>query len=208
MRTGFGLGTIGLAAAGVLAALTAPVAPAAAQEDAGERLGATIEQRLRAEGPFFMAEERAVIERACGYAPGSWDGFEISFDDGVLVCTNGRRADGPEVRAVLAAAEPRIEARVARVMASPEVSAAIARVAGEAGAEAARAVELAMAGLDEGDIGSGEELDVDVDVDIDPDIDVDIDIDRDADADRDRDADADTDADTDADDDRDGDDEA
>lgn len=159
-------------------------AAASAAGDAGDRLGAMIEQRLRAEGPFFTPEERAVIERACGYAPGAWDGFEVSISDDELTCTNGRRAGGAEVRAVLRAAEPRIEARVERVMASPEVTAAIARVAEEASAEAVRAVELAMADFE------GPDIDVDVDpdgLDVDVDINVDVDPDEgDTDSDEDR----------------------
>lgn len=170
MRTGFGLGAMGLAAIGLVAALAVP---AAADPGDGDALGATIERQLRAEGSFFTPEERAVIERACGYAPGSWDGFEVNISDDVLTCTNGRRADGAEVRAVLRAAEPRIEARVERVMASPEVAAAIARVAAEASAEAVRAVELAMADF--------EGPDIDVDVDPAGDVDVDVDVDPDDD---------------------------
>ena len=176
MRIGFGLGVTGLAAVGLAAAALA-MPPAAAQEDEGDRLGATIERQLRAEGPFFTPGERAVIERACGYAPGAWDGFEVNISGGVLTCTDGRRADSAEVRAVLAAAEPRIEARVARVMAAPEVAAAIARVAEQASAEALRAVELAMADFD------GPEIDVDVDPDDALDVDVDVDVDVDPDDD-------------------------
>lgn len=164
MRTAPTLITIALAVT-----LAAPSAPAAADpaSDAGDRLGTLINDRLRADGPFFTPPERAVIERACGYAPGSWDGFEVNINNGALICTNGRRAEGPEIRAVLTAAEPRIEARVERMMASAEVREAIARVAEEAAAEAVRGVELAMAGLEdvdvEGDVNQAERLDVDVD---------------------------------------------
>lgn len=152
MRTTPTLITIALAVT-----LAAPSAPAAADPatDAGDHLGTLINDRLRADGPFFTPPERAVIERACGYAPGSWDGFEININNGTLICTNGRRVEGPEIRAVLTAAEPRIEARVERLMASAEINEAIARVAEEAAAEALRGVELVMAGLE----------DVDVDVD-------------------------------------------
>ena len=155
------------------AAASASAAAAPAAEEAGDRLGAMIERQLRAEGPFFTPEERAVIERACGYAPGAWDGFDVNISDNVLTCTNGRRADSAEVRAVLRAAEPRIEARVGRVMASPEVAAAIARVAEQASVEALRAVALAMAEFEgpdiDVDVDPGDGLDLDVDVDVDPD---------------------------------------
>src|SRR5690349_24313884 len=133
MISGLGMSAVGVVIAGAVAVAAAPqgaqapagaAAPgaAASAEASGEALGRTIESRLRADGPFFTPEERVVIERACGYAPGEWDGFEVSIDDGVLRCANGRRAEGPEVRAVLAAAEPRIEARVRRIMASADVS--------------------------------------------------------------------------------------
>jgi hypothetical protein len=139
MRTGSGLGAAGLAAAGVAAALAlaAVAAPAvahdpesvAAPDAAGERLGAAIQRAIRDGGPFFTATERSVIERACDYPAGSWDGFDVNMNDGVLVCRNGRRADSPEVRAVMAAAAPRIAARVQAAMARPEIREAIDEVA-------------------------------------------------------------------------------
>lgn len=157
MRTAPTLITLALALAATLAAPSSPAAADPATTDAGDRLGTLIDERLRADGPFFTPPERAVIERACGYAPGSWDGFEINIDNGTLICTNGRRAEGPEIRAVLTIAEPRIEARVERIMASAEINEAIARVAEEAAAEALRGVELAMAGLGDVDVDGGDE---------------------------------------------------
>ena len=134
-----------------LAAITPTQAPAATDgiEDAGDRLGSMITARLRAGGPFFTAEEQAVINRACGYAPGEWDGFEINMRDRTLICENGRRVDSPDVRRVLAAAEPRIEARVEQVMESAEVRAAIARISADATARAHRALAAALADDDE-----------------------------------------------------------
>jgi len=142
---------VGLGAAALALAALAASAGAAQDNDRergarhagnhGERLGSLIQQRLRADGPFFTAEERAVIERACGYAPGSWDGFEANMSDGEFICTNGRRADSPEVRAVMEAAGPRIGARVSRVMASAEVRDEIAAISERASAAALRAVE-------------------------------------------------------------------
>ena len=131
-------------------ALAAPVAllglgtPAGAQPGDDEGLGDLIRQRLRAEGPFFNAEERAVIEQACGYAPGEWDGFELNLSNQVLRCTNGRRVDSPEVRRVIRAAEPRIEARVDRIMESADVRQAISRVTERATARAMRAMDAAF----------------------------------------------------------------
>jgi hypothetical protein len=134
------IGVICLALAGPVA-LFSFGAPAGAQADGDEGLGDLVSARLRADGPFFTTEERAVIDRACGYAPGEWDGFEFNMGDGALRCTNGRRVDSAEVRRVLRAAEPRIRARVDRVMASAEVRQAIARATERATARAMRAVE-------------------------------------------------------------------
>lgn len=106
-------------------------------------LGAVIDRLLRADGPFFTPAEQEVINRACGYAPGEWDGFQANISNGTLICRNGRRADGPEARRVVQAAEPRIRARVNRVMADPQVTTAIARVAEHARARAMRAVRAA-----------------------------------------------------------------
>lgn len=131
-----------LAAAGL-------AAPAAAESDDDHGLGALINTRLRAGGSFFTADERAVIERACGYAPGEWDGFSLNTHNNVLHCANGRRVSDPAVRQVLAAAGPRIEARVNAVMESPEVVAAIDRISEEATATAMAAVS--RLGFDEDD---------------------------------------------------------
>jgi hypothetical protein len=113
------------------------VGKAAPEEEALDRV---IDRELHAGGPFFTAPERALIERKCGYAPGSWDGFSINISNNVLTCSNGRRVDDPEIRAMLRAAEPRIEARVEEVMARPAVRAAIDRVADAATAQAMRAL--------------------------------------------------------------------
>jgi hypothetical protein len=128
-----------LAAAG--AAFAAAARPsdaprAAAAAEAGHALGALVNARLREGGSFFSPKERAGIEEMCGYRPGEWDGFEANDVDGVFHCTNGRTVDSPEMRAILRAAAPRIEARVHQVMASAEVKAAIARIASDATARA------------------------------------------------------------------------
>ena len=120
-------------------------------ESAGARLGELITSRLRAGGPFFTNEEKAVIDRACGYAPGEWDGFELNTRDDVLICTDGRRVDTPEVRRVLDAARPRIERRVEEIMDSAEVRGAIARITSHATARAMRAMETAFAATDDED---------------------------------------------------------
>lgn len=73
---------------------------------------------------FFTPNERAVIERACGYAPGEWNGRQVNEIGDVFYCTNGRRVSSPEVRSVMAAVSPRIDAYVDSVRRRPEVVAA------------------------------------------------------------------------------------
>lgn len=157
MKTRSWFDVAGAAALGISAMMAVAIAaggPAVAQgpgedaeaaearaEAAGDRLGAQIERAIRADGPFFTAEERAVIEAACGYPAGSWDGFSANMHDRTFVCTNGRRVDSAEVRAVMRAAGPRIGARVSAAMNSPEVRAAMARVTSEATAAAMAAVD-------------------------------------------------------------------
>jgi hypothetical protein len=122
----------------MLAALALIPSASAARNGEGEALGRTIDRELRAGGPFFTGTERALVARKCGYAPGAWDGFEANISNGVLTCTNGRRVDDAETRAMLRAAAPRIGRRVQEVMARPAVRAAIGRVAEEATAQALR----------------------------------------------------------------------
>ncbi len=130
----------------IAAGLAATTLPAMA-ESGDHGLGRLIQQRLREGGPFFNGQEQAVIVRACGYAPGEWDGFEINHHGDVLVCTNGRRVNDPEVRRVMRQAAPRISRRVNTVMASAEVRDRIDRIAGEATERAMR--ELRRRGFHE-----------------------------------------------------------
>ncbi|MEA3064288.1 MAG: hypothetical protein QOJ27_727 [Sphingomonadales bacterium] len=123
-------------------ALTLAVGATPAAGAGEENLSALINRELRSGGSWFTPEERRVIERKCGYAPGEWDGFEANLSDGRFTCRNGRVVEGDaEMTALLRAAEPRIEARVAKVMASAGVKAAISRVAATAAAEAMGEVE-------------------------------------------------------------------
>ncbi len=124
---------IGAALFGALAAAPARAAP---EQPAEARLDAAIQRAIRAEGPFLLRSERALLERKCGYAPGAWKGESFSMNDGVLRCENGRRVDDPEVRAMMKVVGPRIGRRVSAAMARPEVRAAIAAVANEASAKA------------------------------------------------------------------------
>ena len=123
-----------------VAMLAALVPAAAAASPESEALGNLIRREMRAGGPWFNAGESALIERKCGYRPGQWDGYRMEISNGVFTCTNGRRVDDPEMRAMLHAAQPRISARVRTVMASPAVREAIDRVARNATERAMRRI--------------------------------------------------------------------
>lgn len=118
------------AAAGVTA--LAAAGPGAQSRTAEARLDELIERAIEEGQPFFTPEERAVIERACGYGPGTWNEFQVNMVGEVFHCTNGRRVSSPAVRAIMAAAEPKIDAHIDRVMERPEIAAAIERTAHEA----------------------------------------------------------------------------
>jgi len=136
-------GTLSLALLAALALNPASTPAAGTASPAEASLDRIIDRELRAGGPFFTAPERALVERKCGYAPGSWDGFQANMSNGVFTCSNGRRVDDPELRAMFRAAGPRIERRVEAVMARPVVTAAIERVAAEASAQALRELRAA-----------------------------------------------------------------
>lgn len=146
-------GAAGSAAVAIAAviALASGALPAQAQgterggfaDVAENRLEERIDAAIRAGGPFFNAEERAVIERACGYPAGSWDGFQANMSEGVFRCSNGRRADSREVRAVMRTAGPRIGRRVSEVMERADIREAIEAVAREAAAAALASIDQA-----------------------------------------------------------------
>jgi|GEM_PF-3505484 len=98
-------------------------------DETGSRLGRTIEQAMKEEGPWLLAAEQALIARKCGYAAEIRGSDSITMSDGILICANGRRVDDPEVRAMVAAAGPRISRRVQAVMDSPGVRNALSLVA-------------------------------------------------------------------------------
>ena len=114
--------------------------PAAAQnerEDAQDRLHQLIDRAIHAEGPFFTPSERALVERKCGMASGSWNGDNFNMSNGVMTCPNGRRiARDREIEAMMDVAGERISRRVNAVMRSAEIQAAISAVAREASARA------------------------------------------------------------------------
>ncbi len=139
-----GVAAIALAAAAACGTASASSAgahdPSPEMRAAEQRLDRLVNAGIREGGPFFTAEERAVIERACGYEAGSFDGFTANMSNGTFLCSNGRRVDTPEVRAVMAAAGPRIEERVRRTVGSPEFREAVSAIARNASEQAMRAV--------------------------------------------------------------------
>ena len=145
MACAAGVAAIGLAAASAGGPASAAPAERRASSERGteaaeRRLERLVDAGIREGGPFFTAEERAVIERACGYEAGSFDGFSANMRDRTFVCSNGRRVDTPEVRAVMEAAAPRIEERVRRTLGSPEFREAVTAIASNATEQAMRAV--------------------------------------------------------------------
>lgn len=123
----------------IAAVAALPAAVSAAQGRSAEaRLDRLVDKAIDEGGPFFTPQERAVIERACGYSPGSWDGFQVNMIGRVFHCTNGRRVSSPQVRAVMAAASPRIDAHIDAVMDRPEIVAAMEQVEREEIAKEAR----------------------------------------------------------------------
>jgi hypothetical protein len=92
------------------------------------RLDRELVEALRGDGPFFNAEERALVEQTCGDAPGSWNGYEFSMTGDMLHCTNGRDVVSGAAQAMFEAAAPRIGRRVARAMAQPSVRRAMAEL--------------------------------------------------------------------------------
>lgn len=116
--------------ASLLIAGAAPAVAAAGPEER-DSLGTVINDAINEDGPLFTASERALIESKCGYRPGEWDGRSISLNNGALNCDNGRKVDDAETRAMLKVVQPRISARISKVMAKPEVQAAIRQVATE-----------------------------------------------------------------------------
>ena len=116
----------------LVATATATSLQAQPSDGARTRMRSAIDHAIHAGGPLLLPAERALVERKCGYPAGSWDGRDFSMNNGVLVCSNGRRVDDPEVRAMMENASPRISRRVREAMNRPEVRAAIAEVSREA----------------------------------------------------------------------------
>ncbi|HEX8191630.1 MAG TPA: hypothetical protein VF552_01900, partial [Allosphingosinicella sp.] len=85
-----GVAAIGLAAASAGGAASAASAAHEPRTERGmdaaeRRLQRLVDAGIRDGGPFFTAEERAVIEQACGYEAGSFDGFTANMSDGTFI---------------------------------------------------------------------------------------------------------------------------
>jgi hypothetical protein len=123
-------------AAGFAILIAAVPASAAAASDDPAPLGTVINEAIHRDGPMLTPAEQGVIRAKCGYAPGEWDGSDFSINNGVFLCSNGKKVDDPEMRALLKVVQPRISARVSAAMTSPEVQAAIRATADEAARKA------------------------------------------------------------------------
>ena len=138
MRTGFGRAFVLTVSTAVAVAWVGGIGSSATafaagpESEANQRLEQVIERAIKADGPFLTPAEQKVIAEKCGYRPGEWDGDQINMSNGVFRCTNGRRVDDSEMRALMEVAGARIGRRVSAAMARPEVNEAIARVASEA----------------------------------------------------------------------------
>ncbi len=114
---------LALASAACIGPSAAGAAPGQSEAAAEAKLDRLIDSAIDGH-QFFTPEERAMIERACGYAPGSWNGLQVNMIGDTFYCTNGRRVSSREVRAVMAAVSPRIDAFVDSVMRRPDIVAA------------------------------------------------------------------------------------
>lgn len=113
--------------------------PATAQDHSETpeiRLSQTIHNAMEAEGDWLLPAERTMIDRKCGYSGADARRDSVTMTNGVLICSNGRRVDDPEVRAMMEAAGHRISRRVQAVMDSPAVRDAIAAISDRAVREA------------------------------------------------------------------------
>lgn len=99
-------------------------APGAARPKQGN-LGSAVETALEQDGPILTEDERDLVRRKCGYGTRDWDGSRFDAQEGVLICSNGRQVDDPEVRAVMARVGVRVRTRVRAAMERPEVRAAM-----------------------------------------------------------------------------------
>lgn len=78
----------------------------------------------------FTDSERALITARCGYGS-DWNGRDVRFENGVLVCSNSRRVDDPEVRALAERVGERVRARVREAMNRAQLARATSRRAHE-----------------------------------------------------------------------------
>jgi hypothetical protein len=84
---------------------------------------AAIERAFDEEGPILSQADQAMIRAKCGSGASRNSG--IQFNGGALVCSNGRRVDDPETRALAARIDIRVKAHLDRAMRRPEVAAAL-----------------------------------------------------------------------------------
>ena len=109
--------------AGLMLWLAATGSAAAAPPDATDRMvRSTVESR----GSIFTDSERATIAARCGYGA-EWNGRNVVMNDGVLICSDGRRVDDPEVRAITTRVSERVTLRVREALDSAGVARTMSR---------------------------------------------------------------------------------
>lgn len=99
-------------------------------QDGAAALKAAIDAAGAKHEPIVTPDDKALIAHKCGYA--TWDGKDISLNDGVLICKNGRRVADAETRALEVRISKRARAYANAVMGDPEVKRAINLVAKQA----------------------------------------------------------------------------
>lgn len=112
------------AAAAVLALGTTTVLVTAPEPGRDDELSAAIKSAGERQDPIVTKADKALIAAKCGYAA-DWNGDNISINNGVLKCANGKKVDDPEVRAMSKAISARAEKYVEGIMSDPAVKRAM-----------------------------------------------------------------------------------
>ncbi len=138
------------AIATILAATVFLGGSTSAQSTQERDLHAAIKRAGDRQEPIVTRADKAMIAAKCGYAP-DWDGDNISLNNGVLTCADGKKVSDDETRAMAKGISRRADKYVQGVMNDPAVKRAIDGTAQRAAKEAIEKAEkaLARAGLAE-----------------------------------------------------------
>ncbi|RYD49764.1 MAG: hypothetical protein EOP60_13160 [Sphingomonadales bacterium] len=99
-------------------------APLSAEAGQDPDLNAAIKHAGEKQDPIITKADKALIAAKCGYAS-DWDGDNISIDDGVLKCADGKKVEDAETRAMSKAISARAEKYVEGIMSDPAVKRAM-----------------------------------------------------------------------------------